>query len=160
MKKLLKRIVPLILSFIFIIGINSTNAFAAEEALRMGPTIYKKNVRTTSEWGSFKRVGNNMTVRKGETHTFTVTQTVTFGTTVIGTIDGLGINTSSSISSTLGHSISTSNPGTWYLAFRVKYNVEKGTRVYVSGVDSTKVIENSYTVKKPIYGEYKLIKVR
>lgn len=160
MKKLLKRIVPLILSFIFIIGINSTNAFAAEEALRMGPTIYKKNVRTTSEWGSFKRVGNNMTVRKGENHTFTVTQKVTFSTSVTGTIDGLGISTSSSVSSEIGYNLSTSNPGTWYLAFRPKYKVEKGTRVYVSGVDSTKVIENSYTVKKPIYGEYKLIKVK
>lgn len=40
------------------------------------------------------------------------------------------------------------------MGYRVKYKIEKGTRVVYNSTTGRVKSKNSYTVKKPIHGEY------
>lgn len=127
---------------------------------RQHPRKTKKiNVVKSTEWSSFKRVSDNMTVGKAG-GTIHCQKSVSFGTVVSGTISGLGISTSATKSTTVGYSINAAPNSTSYMAYRVKYNVEKGTRVVYDAVTGKTISTNKYTVKKPSIGEYKLIKVK
>ena len=112
----------------------------------------------TTKWTSYKRVSNNVKVPpKGAT--ITQSKQLTFGVTVSGSIYGLGLSTSASVSTENSYSLNGTPRKTQYLGFRVKYKVEKGVR-YVYNQNTNKVVDkNNYTYKKPMYGEYALITV-
>ncbi len=44
-----------------------------------------------------------------------------------------------------------------YMGYRVRYEIETGTRECYDIVTGKVIDHNDYTVKTPIYGEYKLI---
>lgn len=137
---------------------DNNNSNEPQVELRAGPTIYKKNVRVSYEYGNYRRVSNDVVVRSGQKASISANRSETFKTEVSGSIAGLGISTSDSQKSELGYTLSTSTAGTWYLAFRPRYKVERGTRVYVHGMDGS-VSENSYVVKTPIAGgQYALLR--
>lgn len=122
-----------------------------------GVTVYKKNVSYSYEYGSYNRVSDNVYVGKGETGTISANRSVTFSTQVSGNISGLGISASTTVTSTLGYTLSSQNEGTWYLATKPYYKVERGTRVYVNNTTGAKT-ETNYTVKVPQYCTYALLK--
>lgn len=119
----------------------------------------KKVTSTTTKWTSYKRVSNNVKVPpKGAT--ITQSKQLTFGVTVSGSIYGLCLSTSASVSTENSYSLNGTPRKTQYLGFRVKYKVEKGVR-YVYNQNTNKVVDkNNYTYKKPMYGEYALITVK
>ncbi len=116
----------------------------------------KVNVTTSSEWSSYKRVSDNV-VTGSEGGSISANKSVTFGTEVSGSIHDLGISTNASVSSSVGYSLNVPANSRVYLGYRVKYKVEKGTREHYDIVTGKVLDSNKYTVKKPLYGEYKLI---
>lgn len=120
-----------------------------------GVTVYKKNVSYSYEYGYYNRVSSNVYVGRGETCTISADRSVTFSTQVSGNISGLGISTSTTVTSTLGYPLSTSNVGTWYLAAQPYYKVERGIAVYVNNTTGHKT-ETAYTVKIPQYCTFAL----
>lgn len=91
--------------------------------------------------------------------TITQSKQLTFGVTVSGSIYGLGLSTSASVSTENSYSLNGTPRKTQYLGFRVKYKVEKGVR-YVYNQNTNKVVDkNNCTYKKPMYDEYALITV-
>ena len=101
----------------------------------------------------------NITTGKGG-GSITATKSVTFGTDVSGAIDGLGISTSKSITSSIGYTLNADPNKTVYMGYRVYYKVETGTREYYDLVTGKVLKSNSYTVKVPQYGEFKLINAK
>ena len=69
----------------------------------------------------------------------------------------MDINVGGSISSTVGYTLNAGANKRVYMAYRVKYNVETGVNHRVDIVTGKTVSKSNYTVKKPMYGEYKLI---
>ncbi|MGC7930205.1 hypothetical protein ACP3VS_16415 [Lysinibacillus sp. VIII_CA] len=116
----------------------------------------KVNVKTYNEWSDYKRASDNITTGKGG-GSITATKSVTFGTDVSGAIDGLGISTSKSITSSIGYTLNADPNKTVYMGYRVYYKVETGTREYYDLVTGKVLKSNSYTVKVPQHGEFKLI---
>ncbi|WP_129600361.1 hypothetical protein [Anaerophilus nitritogenes] len=116
----------------------------------------KVNVSTYNEWSPFKRVSDNV-VTGSEGGSISSTKTATFGTSVTGSISGLGISTNSSISSTIGYTLNVGKNKRVYMGYRVYYTVEKGTNEYYDIVTGKVIRSNKYIVKVPLYGEYKLI---
>ncbi|WEA39551.1 hypothetical protein VO178_04170 [Lysinibacillus fusiformis] len=119
----------------------------------------KVNVKTFNEWSGYKRASDNITTGKGG-GSITATKSVTFGTDVSGAIDGLGISTSKSITSSIGYTLNADPNKTVYMGYRVYYKVETGTREYYDLVTGKVLKSNSYTVKVPQYGEFKLINAK
>lgn len=116
----------------------------------------KKNVKKSTSWSSYKRVSDNIaTGSKGGS--ISATKSVTFNPSVKGNISGLDINVGGSISSTVGYTLNAGSNKRVYMAYRVKYNVETGVNHRVDIVTGKTVSKSNYTVKKPMYGEYKLI---
>lgn len=116
------------------------------------------NVTTSNEWSGYRRVSDNLKTGKGG-GSISANKTTTFDTSVSGEINGLGISTSKSISSSIGYTLNVAPNTTVYMGYRVYYKVEKGTREYYDLVTGKVISRNSYTVKVPQYGEYKLITV-
>ncbi|MFG3435385.1 hypothetical protein [Lysinibacillus fusiformis] len=119
----------------------------------------KVNVKTFNEWSGYKRASDNITTGEGG-GSITATKSVTFGTDVSGAIDGLGISTSKSITSSIGYTLNADPNKTVYMGYRVYYKVETGTREYYDLVTGKVLKSNSYTVKVPQYGEFKLINAK
>lgn len=116
----------------------------------------KKNVRTYNEWSPFKRVSDNIhTGNAGGS--ISSNKSVTFGCSVSGNINGLYISTNGSVSSSIGYTLNVGKNKRVYMGYRVYYKVEKGINEYYDIVTGKVIRSNSYTVKTPQYGEYKLI---
>ncbi|MCY7748434.1 hypothetical protein MOB65_12585 [Bacillus inaquosorum] len=115
----------------------------------------KMNVKTYKSWSSFKRVSDNIaTGSKGGS--ITANKTVTFTTTVSGSISGLGISTAGSVASSKGYTLNVGANKRVYMAYRVRYNVEEGYNCLKDIVTGKCVSKKKYVVKKPMYGEYAL----
>jgi len=123
-----------------------------------GYTYKKKNVKYSKSYSKYKRVSDNLNTFKTNKGDLSVVKGVSFDTSVSGEIKGLGISLNRSISSEVGYSLEVPKNKVVYLGYRAKYKVEKGTRVEYSfyTVQPTGK-KNSYTVKKPIHGEYAVI---
>lgn len=167
MKK--KVILSLLLSIVFVIGTlgstasaesnasNSTQIGDNAEPLMVNPYRYtKENVKNTTQWSSYKRVSDNLKTGKSG-GSITATKSVKFSPVITGSIANISVSTGKSKSSSIGYTLKVSKNSRVYMGYRVKYAVETGTRVRTDVVTGKKV-KNKYTVKKPLYGEYKLIK--
>ena len=181
MKKILSSILSLAMIFII-----STTAFASEstslyvneseievvasdaltgnysESTENSPKFvneyrYRKvDVSTYKEWSPFKRVSDNVEFTS-EGGSIEADRSASFGTVVSGNIGGLNIATNVSLSSRIGYVINA-EPNSWvYMGYRVKYSVEEGTRECYDMVTGKVVSTNKYTVKTPLFGDYKLI---
>lgn len=105
---------------------------------------------------SYRRVSDNL-VTDSEGGSISASKSVTFGTEVSGDITGINISTSASITSEIGYTLNVGANKRVYMGYRVYYAVEKGTRELYDVVTGEVLRSNSYTVKVPQYGEYKLI---
>lgn len=133
------------------------NYSEATENRLVNDFFYRKtNVTTTKEWSAFKRVSDNV-ITNNSGGSISATKSVTFGTEVSGNISGLGISVNASVSSEIGHTINVDPNKRVYMGYRVRYEVERGTREYYDIVTGKVIRSNKYTVKKPLFGEYKLI---
>lgn len=181
MKKILSSILSLAMIFII-----STTAFASEsnslyvneseievvasdaltgnysESTENSPKFFneyryrKVNVSTYEEWSPFKRVSDNAQIGN-EGGSIKADRSASFGTVVSGNIGGLNISTNISRSSTIGYTLHA-DPNSWvYMGYRVKYRTEEGTRECYDMVTGKVVSTNKYTVKTPLFGDYKLI---
>ncbi|WP_100066004.1 hypothetical protein [Miniphocaeibacter massiliensis] len=165
MKKICRKFICSILVMtMLVLSANVVRASELEETEiqpRMGDVIDKINVKKYTEYGSWKRVSKNLTVaREGEVGTISVSDEISISMSVTGSVAGLSIGSNVTQKSKVGYSLSTKNKGTWYIGFRVKYNVETGTRRVRSGWSGLVRSTNKYTVKIPIKGsgEYKLLR--
>lgn len=117
----------------------------------------KKNVIHTTGWSSYKRVSDNL--KTGSSGgSITANKSVTFNTSVTGSISGLTISTNSSVSSSKSYTLSVGKNQRVYIGYRTYYKVEKGVREQYDLETGKVYSKNNYTVKKPQYGEYALIK--
>ncbi|XAO97493.1 hypothetical protein ABBS62_08565 [Bacillus subtilis subsp. subtilis] len=106
----------------------------------------KMNVKTYKSWSSFKRVSDNIaTGSKGGS--ITANKTVTFTTTVSGSISGLGISTAGSVASSKGYTLNVGANKRVYMAYRVRYNVEEGYNCRKDIVTGKCVSKKKYVVK-------------
>lgn len=116
----------------------------------------KLNVRNYYEWSNFVRVSDNVTTT-AVGGSVTVNKGVTFSTVVSGSVVGLNMSTSKALTSSVGYSLGIEPKRTGYMGYQVYYKVEAGTREMFD-VSTGKVWErNSYVVKVPQYGNYKII---
>lgn len=116
----------------------------------------KKNVKKSESWSGYKRVSDNIKTGKSG-GSISSTKEVTFGTQVDGNIGGLGISTNASRTSSVGYTLNVGANKTVYMGYRVRYSVEKGENHRVDIVTGKTISKSNYVVKKPKYGEYKLI---
>lgn len=115
----------------------------------------KENVRVSNEWSSYRRVSDNLrTGSKGGS--ITSNRSVTFSPVISGSISGINVSTGSSKTSSVGYTLNVGANKSVYMGYRVRYEVERGTRVRTDVVTGKKT-RNSYTVKRPLYGEYRLL---
>lgn len=117
----------------------------------------KKNVSYSESWSGYKRISDDLNTNNSSGGTLTATTTASFGVTVSGSIEGLGISTSTTLTSAKSYSLSVPKNKIVYMGYRVLYKVETGTREYYDLVTGKVISSNKYTVKTPIKGEYKLI---
>ncbi|HEX6593795.1 MAG TPA: hypothetical protein VF095_04310 [Bacillota bacterium] len=119
----------------------------------------KEKVKNYYSWSGYKRVSDNIrTGKKGGS--ITANRSVTFKTSVTGTIAGLGISTGGSVSSSIGYKLNVGANKRVYLGYRVRYKVEEGINHYYDVVTGKTIWKKRYVVKRPLYGEYKLINYR
>lgn len=117
----------------------------------------KKNVTHTTGWSPYKRVSDNL--KTGSSGgSITANKSVTFNTSVTGSIYGLTISTNSSVSSSKSYTLSVGKNQRVYIGYRTYYKIEKGVREQYDLETGKVYSKNNYTVKKPQYGEYALIK--
>lgn len=116
----------------------------------------KTNVTTSYEWSPYKRVSDNI-ITDENGGSISANKSVTFGTEVTGSIDSLDISKNASITSEVGYTLNVGSNKRVYMGYRARYTVEKGTRECYDIVTGEVISSNSYTVKTPIFGEYKLI---
>lgn len=132
---------------------NSTPEISPRYAL----STRKKNVKTTKEWSGFKRVSDNIsTGKKGGS--ISANRSVSFTAGVSGDVRGINVSASGTVSSSIGYTLNAGANQRVYLAYRALYSVERGTREVYRTASGKVQSSNSYTAKKPLYGEYKLIK--
>ncbi|CUM80041.1 hypothetical protein GMB34_00595 [Turicibacter sanguinis] len=116
----------------------------------------KTNVKTSYQWSSYKRVSDNLKTGP-EGGSISANKSVSFGTEVSGNISQLGIATNISLSSSKEYTLNVGANKRVYMAYRVKYKVETGTREMYDMVTGRVISSNTYTVKTPQYGEYALL---
>lgn len=116
----------------------------------------KKSVSTYQEWSGYRRVSDNLkTGAKGGS--ISANKTTTFTTLISGSISGISVNTSGSITNSRGYTLNVGANKRVYLGYRTRYAVETGKREKYD-LETGKVYStDSYTVKRPLYGEYALI---
>lgn len=137
------------------------NRLSSEEAelrpIFINDFRYRKvNVSTSYDWSPYKRVSDNL-ITSDAGGELSSTKSVTFGTEVTGSISSLGISTSASLTSEIGYTLNVGANKRVYMGYRVRYEIETGTRECYDIVTGKVIDHNDYTVKTPIYGEYKLI---
>lgn len=116
----------------------------------------KKNVTKSTAWSSYARI-SDVAQANGSGGYISATVKKTYGVVVTGAISGLGFDTSITKSSAIGYTLNLDPYQRAYMGYRVKYSVEKGTREYYDITNGNVISSNSYTVKTPTMGEYKLI---
>ena len=116
--------------------------------------ILKEVTDTYYEYSEYKKISDTI-VTGSQGGSISSSYTKSFGASVSGEIDGLKFDLNHEVSSKVGYTLNVDPNSKAYLAYRVKYKVEKGVRK----VYSETYTENKYTVKTPIPGsaEYKLI---
>ncbi len=114
----------------------------------------KENVSTYTEWSSFRRVSDNV-VTGNYTGSIRSDRSTTFSVSAEGSYSNLGFSLSKTVTSSKSYTLNVPKNSRVYMGYRVKYNVEKGTRVTKTG--SVVRSKSPYIVKTPSYGEYKLI---
>lgn len=164
----------LVLSFSMLLGFDTTKASAEEVAVvpvkeirgtesEITPMFIndyrtrKVNVSYSYEWSGYRRVSDNLDTRNSSGGSITSNRTTTFTTAVSGSIAGLGINTSASVSSQVGYTMNVGPGKLVYLGYKVYYKVEKGTRQTYDSLTGQVISSNAYTVKVPQYGTYALL---
>lgn len=118
--------------------------------------VRKVNVSTSYEWSPFKRVSDNITTGPSG-GSISCTKSESFSVAVAGNIQGLGFSLSASVSSSIGYTLNVPANATKYMGYRAYYKVERGTREEYNIANGSVVNRNSYTIKTPQYGEYKLL---
>lgn len=116
----------------------------------------KVNVKEYTEWSAYKRVSDNLSTGS-EGGSISASKSVSFSASITGNVSGIDASVGSSISSDLGYTLNVGANKRVYMAYRVSYDVEKGTREMYDIVTGKVVKSNSYTIKSPSYGEYTLI---
>lgn len=121
------------------------------------PVRYKKtNVRTYEEWSSGKRVSDN--VKAGPNGgSISSTKKVTISGYVEGEVKGITVNFGGSYTSKVGYTLNLRPNRSQYMAYRVRYKVEEGTRVMYDAETGKTIAKNKYKAKKALYGEYYLV---
>lgn len=117
----------------------------------------KKNVTYSESWSGYTRISDNLNTYNSAGGSITATKTASFGVTVSGSIEGLGISTSKILTSTKSYTLSVPKDKIVYMGYRVKYKVETGTREYYDLTTGKIISSNQYTVKTPLEGEHKLV---
>lgn len=117
----------------------------------------KKNVTTTYEWSPYKRVSRNLDTHNSAGGAITSDRVVEFNVEVSGDVSGLGFSLNLSVSNAKGYTLNVAPDKVVYMGYRVRYKVEKGTRELYDIVTGKVISSNKYTIKTPMYGEYKLI---
>lgn len=117
----------------------------------------KKNVTTSYEWSAYRRVSDNINTNGTSGGSISANKLTTFAVTVSGSIDGLGLSTTKTVSNSIGYTLSVGANRVVYLGYKAYYKVEKGTREYYDTVTGKVISSNSYTIKYPQYGQYALI---
>lgn len=133
---------------------------SGSEISPMGINSYrtrKVNVTTTEEWSSYKRVSDNLNTWGSQGGSISSNKSYTFSAEVDGNISGLGITLGGSVSSQIGYTLNVGPNQAVYMGFRTKYKVERGTREVYDTITGRIQSSNKYTVKKPLYGTYKLL---
>ena len=135
------------------IELDEVSAFPVVADPQVGGEYYRKqNVSYSTSWSSYKRVSDNLK-GPGSIH---CQYSKSFSGSVSGTIKGITtIGVGASYTSTKGYTLKVGKC-TRYMGYRVKYKIEKGTRVVYNSTTGRVKSKNSYTVKKPIHGEYAL----
>ncbi len=116
----------------------------------------KENVKTYEEWSPYKRVSDNI-CPDGPGGEISADRTVTFKVEVSGVISGINVIGGGSIASEKHYTLPVEEGRCGYMAFRVKYKVEEGTRVQYDMVTDRVINTNKYKVKVPQYGSYKIL---
>ena len=125
-----------------------------------GGYYYTKSViSNTTSYGSKIRVSDDIVVPPtGGSLACNIQKE--FSAIISGSISGIQVNVSGKLTTNVGYSLNGTPGKTQYMAYRVKYAVEKGIR-YKRALSSGKIVaQNNYTVKRPISGEYSLVTVR
>jgi hypothetical protein len=117
---------------------------------------HKENVKKYNQWSGYRRVSDNMNTYGAEaTGRITSDRETTFNTTASGAYGNLGFSFGVSESNKVGYAMNVPKNKRVYLGYKAMYSVETGTRVTTVG--GTVRNRQTYTYKKPIYGEYKLL---
>lgn len=137
---------------------NAQTISSEEESPRyVNPYFYEYVKNSTSyEWSVYKRVSDN--IHTGSAGgSISCTQSVSFSANVTGNVYGISIDVGNTLSSTIGYTLNAGPNVTVYMAYRVKYEIETGTR-YVYDAETGKLVsQNPVTIERPLYGEYKLL---
>lgn len=140
---------------------NELRSSSLQEELGYEPRIgfnistRKTNVRTRYEWSGYHRVSD--TIRTGpKGGSISTTKSLSFGGSVKGNIQGLDVSINGTVSSSVGYTLHVGGNQTAYIGYRVLYLVEEGTRVVRDG--SGVISQNTYIARKPIRGEYALLR--
>ncbi|QTU82890.1 hypothetical protein J7S27_06375 [Carnobacteriaceae bacterium zg-C25] len=114
----------------------------------------KEGVRKYQEWGNIERVSDNL-VTPGWIYS---QKKLERGVEVTGAIDEiLTISLFSRVSSEKGYGVLINTPGTYYLGYKILYEVEEGYRVKDDVFGGTS--RNYYKVRRPVYGQYEPVRV-
>lgn len=119
----------------------------------------KKNVKYYKEWSKFKRVSDSITTGKAG-GSIVSTDEVSFGTSVSGSTNGLSFDANVTKTSSVGYTLNADPKTTSYMGYRVRYKVEEGENHYRDIILGKTLSKKKYKRKVPLYGEYKLIKVK
>lgn len=116
--------------------------------------VQKEVTDTYYEYSEYKKI-SEIVDTDSQGGTISSSYTNSFGASVTGNIKGLKINLKGENSNKVGYTLNVAPNSKAYLAYRVKYKVEKGVRKVYGDTYS----ENKYTIKTPSPGseEYKLI---
>lgn len=123
-----------------------------------GHSYKKEGVNTSYYWSSAARVSQNLNTNPPSNGgTITSDRTKTFSTNVSGEYRNLGFDIGKSVSSTIGHSLNVEPNKRVYMAYKVRYKVETGTRLKISNLTLRVVSRDRYRVETPMYGEFVLL---
>ena len=140
-------------------GLENTFESAEIVPFNAGEFYYRKaNARiSNSYWSPVKRISDNVLTGAG-TGTITATATATFNGSASGAYGGLNFSLGTSLSSSRSYSLTVPSYSRVYMAYRVYYQTEVGTRekVRFNGVVTDR---DTYSYTGISHGEYLLINV-
>lgn len=77
-----------------------------------------------------------------------------------GSIYGLNLDLSASLSIAMRYTTNLEPNSTAYLGYKAYYPIESGTREKINNTTGKVESRNSYTYHRPLHGQYKLIYVK